>query len=172
MYDVPSTEPQYERINHLGALLVNVPLDKFDIRIVPTEIVHNHEDITESHDHYVSEGYEGAIVRAKYGKYHFGFRDKCLMKVKEFIDEEFIIIGCKITEGKSIGDSFVFELHNNIPNNTLTFFARPKGTAQQKEIWYNDIENIKGLKATVRYQERTPDGLPHQAHVVIIRDYE
>jgi len=170
IYDIANSEKQSDRFIRLSNLFRVFDFNNvFNVRTIRI-----YEDIKNTvkklHDEFVSEGYEGAIIRNPNEPYYFGFRDKALIKVKEFIDEEFIIIGCKISQGQSIGDSFVFELQNNI--NGLTFFARPKGTREQKEEWYVNINQIKGKKATVRYQERTQDNLPHQAHVLIIRDYE
>lgn len=119
------------------------------------------------HDKYVTNGYEGAIIRLPNSVYMSGFRDKALIKVKEFIDEEFTITG-HICEKDDI-DSFVFVLEQE---EGKTFKARPRGTRQDKLDYLNSMEAIVGKQATVRYQERTVDNVPHQAHVVVIRDYE
>lgn len=127
------------------------------------------EDVINLHNEFVAKGYEGAITRECFGFYEASFRSSNLLKVKEFIDEEFEIIGYKIDESKSIGESFVFELENNqgkmIAGGKQTFYARPTGTAEQKEKWYNNIDFYIGQRATIRFQERSKDGLPIQAHV-------
>lgn len=153
-------------------------LGKDYIHYVDTYTANSEQEVKEFHDKFVDQGYEGAIVRDPDATYQFGFRDQCLLKVKEFIDEEFEITGCEIDPHKGI-ESFVFVLKNNI--NDLTFKARPTGTLEEKEIWRVGNRNFIGKKATIRYQERTQDGLPHQAHVrhkdtpmliEAIRDYE
>lgn len=160
---------QKGRHDKLETLFPYSQTEEDPIQLVQTVVAHDREQIKKFHDVWVSEGYEGAIGRDPDSPYLFGFRDKRLIKVKEFIDEEFQLIGCKVTEGKSIGDSFVFTLSNN--TNNLVFHARPRGTREQKEEWYSNRDWLS-KDATVRYQERTEDGLPHQAHVVVIRDYE
>lgn len=127
----------------------------------------------------LEKGYEGTILRRN-EPYLISFRDKRLIKIKNFHDKEFQIIGCKIDPSKSIGDSFVFELKNDL--NDLTFYARPTGTIHMKEFWYSNIDKYIGRYATIRYQERSQDDLPVQAHVRAnnsevlkmesIRDYE
>lgn len=145
---------------------------------VPSITINSEEEVKTYHDAFVATGYEGAMVRDQNGYYMFGFRDACLLKVKEFIDEEFEIIGCDVDSAKGI-ESFVFVLQNNI--NDISFKARPTGTIEDKEIWRQNIDKFIGKKATVRYQERTVNGLPHQGHVradktelliEAIRDYD
>lgn len=145
---------------------------------VPSITVTSEEEVKTYHDAFVATGYEGAMVRDQNGYYMFGFRDTVLIKVKEFIDEEFEIVGSDVDSAKGI-ESFVFVLKNNI--NDITFKARPTGTIEDKEIWRQNIDKFIGKKATVRYQERTVNGLPHQGHVradktelliEAIRDYE
>lgn len=175
---------QHSRLSAVDAYVqvFNCPF----IKKVDTNRVLSPSEVQLWHDQFVAKGYEGAIVRDFNGFYQFGFRDSCLLKVKEFIDEEFQIIGCDIDESKGI-ESFVFVLENNISapdaygGTTLTFKARPTGSLEDKQIWYTNIAKYIGKKATVRYQERTKDGLPHQAHVrhkdtplllEAVRDYE
>jgi DNA ligase-1 len=153
--------------------------DGVKILKLQTLTANNEKDVDYYHNTWVEAGYEGAIVRDSNAYYQFGFRDSCLLKVKEFQDEEFEIVGCEVDKNKGIGESFTFTLRNNI--NDLLFNARPTGTIAEKENWFNNIINYMGKKATVRFQERTQDGLPHQAHVrhkdsplliEAIRDYE
>lgn len=170
IYDMVSIfYEQDKRINRLE-ILQEVEHSS-SINFVETELISSSEaSLKIFHDKQIELDYEGAIFRNPEGKYHIGFRDKDLIKMKNFIDEEFEIIGCNIDKSKSIGDSFTFKLQNNI--DTQTFNARPRGSRKDKERWYVSIEDIIGKKATVRYQERTEYNLPHQAHVVVIRDYE
>lgn len=133
------------------------------LHIVPTTIVHDKNEMQQLHDEYVSRGYEGLILRCPDGKYEFNQRSKSLLKVKEYQDEEFQIIGCGYDENKSLGESFFFILKNNI--NDLTFKSRPTGTTDMKEYWYHNIEEVKGKRATVRFFARSNDGLPTQGVV-------
>lgn len=55
------------------------------------------------HDKYVSEGYEGLMVRNISGIYKLKNRSSDLQKYKEFMDEEFIIVGATQGTGKEEG---------------------------------------------------------------------
>lgn len=140
------------------------------LHFVESMMVYNMEEAMIYHNEWVEDGYEGAILRSPDAVYEPGFRTNSLIKIKEFEEEEFEIIGCKVDEGKGIGKSFVWELRNDI--NTEHFYARPRGTEAMKEHWFNHQLASRGKMVTVRFQERTKDGIPHQGHVTTIRDYE
>jgi DNA ligase-1 len=137
--------------------------DKIDSKIknVPTSDAISEEQVITLHNYYTSSGFEGAIVRATDAIYMPGFRDKCLLKVKEFIDEEFNIVSYEYNKDKG-PESFVFILRDD---DGRIFKARPTGTLEQKEWWYKNFNLIVGHKATVRYQEKSEDGIPMQGHV-------
>lgn len=167
---------QSERLNTIQRIvnLINNP----KIKLVETVMINNHDEVKTLHDRVVAEGYEGLILRNASGLYQFSFRDTSLIKVKEFLDEEFEIIGCNIDRNIGI-ESFVFTLKNN--KDDQTFEAQPTGTFEQRQLFLTNIHKYIGKKATVRYQERTVGNLPHQAKVraektdclvEAIRDYE
>lgn len=167
LYDIlsPKPLPQRKRLNDLRilhTLLIN-QFGATHIKLVHSGDVANEEETKLRHDECVEQGYEGLILRNPDTFYQISFRDKCLLKVKEFEDEEFEIISCHIDTNIGIGESFVFELQNNI--NELTFKARPMGTIDEKTYWYHNQHIWRGKIATVRFQERTKDGIPHQGHV-------
>jgi ATP-dependent DNA ligase len=144
--------------------LINLINDQPHIRIVETTPeVNDHEQVKFLHDKYVADGYEGLILRTEHGEYTFNERSKSLLKVKQYQDEEFLIIGSEIDENKDIAKSFVFVLKNNI--NDLTFKARPTGSNEQKYLWYAKPQLWINKKATVRFFERSKDGLPQQGSV-------
>lgn len=154
---------QYQevRLSDLWELKKIIGNNKY-IKVIDTYKVNTKEEIKIFHDEFIIAGYEGAILRNPKGEYDFNQRSKSLLKVKEYQDEEFKIIGCNIDPNKSLGESFVFILENNI--NSLTFEARPTGTLKQKEDWYNN-QSWVGKKATVRFFERSNMGLPQQGSV-------
>ena len=166
IYDVavPSFK-QIDRLKILSMIKDSVDMNNYPaIKIVYTSAIKTkHENIKSAHDKCIKAGYEGLILRKFGGKYSFSFRSNDLIKVKEFQDKEFIIIGCKVDNNKTVEESFVFYLKNDI--NEKTFYARPTGTAAMKSYWFNHRESWEGKRATVRFQERSSDDLPIQAHV-------
>ena len=165
IYDVieldKNTRQDYraENLRLLSESIRNYP----NLKTVSTSIVHTKEEMQKLHDEYVSTGYEGLILRCPDGKYEFNQRSKSLLKVKEYQDEEFQIIGAYIDENKTIEESFVFILKNNTSD--ATFKARPTGTGEMKKQWYENIGDYIGKKATVRFFARSNDGLPTQGVV-------
>lgn len=165
IYDVfkrNDNNAQHKRVSRLRILS-----DKYhtlsSIRFVETLLINNEENIIKDyHDSFLANGYEGAILRHPDGEYEFNVRSNNLVKVKEYQDEEFTIIGCKTDPTKSEAESFVFVLKNNI--NDLEFDARPTGTLEQKKDWL-DNQSWRGKTATVRFFERSNEGLPLQGHV-------
>lgn len=149
-------EAQISRISKL--------VDKYhlpNIKFVSTWSTDNDEETKRLHDIFVAEGYEGAILRKPESKYEFNTRSKGLLKVKQYQDEEFTIIGSAMQTNDP--ETFVFILRNNI--NNLTFKSRPTGTLAQKQEWHSNINNYLNKKATVRFFERSNDGLPQQNSV-------
>jgi len=163
IYDHISDLPQITRNSNLVGLMQQIAEYSTSIYRVRNKTVNSHEEVMKLHDECVAQGYEGLILREYNSPYMVSFRDKCLLKVKEFEDAEFEIVHCEIDPNKTVGESFVFVLQNDI--NDATFKARPMGTIKDKEYWYSSIRNLVGKKCTVRFQERTQEGLPHQGHV-------
>lgn len=116
----------------------------------------------------IQDNYEGVILRSPDAYYASGYRSENLLKLKRFIDEEFKIVSGKEKDKGDI-DTFIFYLR---AKNGALFGARPKGTRAEKQQYLENLEKLKGTKATVRYQELTEYGIPHQAFVLAIRDYE
>lgn len=141
--------------------------DKLDnIKFVGSMIANSEEEVIALHDNYVDQGYEGAMVRDQEAEYLWSFRDKRLLKLKAFEDAEFEIIGYEIDPHKSIGESFVFILKNDI--NDRTFKARPTGSNEMKEEWFKLMNHegsvhyggLVGKNATVKFKGRSVDGIP------------
>lgn len=105
----------------------------------------------------VKEGFEGAILRDPDGLYEWGFRSKSLLKLKSFIDDEFTVISVGDGRGKMEGRA-VFRCRNNI--NDLEFDVAPKATMAQRKAYFDNADAYIGKPYTVRYFDRTNDGLP------------
>jgi len=165
IYDAAIDIKQIDRMR----LLIKLSTAYYDkIEFVETIRVGSRERLASFEAKVIEEGYEGVILRNPDAYYAGGFRSENLLKVKQFIDEEFKVTSgyCK-TEGDI--DTFVFTL---IQEEGKLFTARPRGSREVKQGYLDNINEIVGKKATVKYQERTENNIPHQGHVVIIRDYE
>lgn len=135
-------------------------------QIVPQETVVGWANIQKLHDKYVSEGFEGIVIRDPAKVYNFGGRTNAMIKVKMYKDAEFEIVGyseglrpedmvfvCKTKEGKE-------------------FEAKPMGPRELKWEYLDRMDEIIGKMATVKYFYLSDEGCPLQPVLKCIRDYE
>lgn len=147
--------------------LVSGPVNDKVIPVICHTII-DEDQVKTLHDHFVSIGFEGIIIRNMNGLYSFGHRVNDLQKYKEFETEEFIIIGGYPGTGKEDG-CITFIVKDDYEN---TFHVKPKGTLAQRRKWMKTINKLKGKLLTVQYQNLTDDGIPRFPVGLAIRDYE
>ncbi len=111
-------------------------------------------EIKSYHDKFVKEGYEGCVLRHPHKEYGFGKKDGRMIKVKEFEDAEFEILG--ISEGLRDED-MVFIMKCDAG----TFEAKPKGSRAVKDEYRKNIDSLIGKMGTVKYFGLTPKGIPN-----------
>jgi len=138
------------------------------LKPVETYLVSSEAEIKKYHDKFVQDGFEGVIVRNVDGLYQAKHRSKDLQKYKEFIDDEFEIVGGHEGSGPDAG-TIVFEVKTFAGN---VFSVRPRGTREVRSAWFKDLKNLKGLKLTVRYQNLSEVGIPIFPVGITVRDYE
>ena len=126
------------------------------IKIVRTDKADNIKDIKRLHDLYVQEGFEGVMVRDPIGTYEIDKRSKYLQKYKEFMEEEFVIVGYHDGEGLDKG-LIIWDLETA---EGKTFSAKPKGTHEYRRELFDNAEEYIGMKLTVIFQEYSTDGIP------------
>ena len=141
-----------ERVEFLRSL--NVAWNSLLVLVEHVEVTNNQE-IDNLHDKWVSEGYEGLVLRDPNQVYKSGGRDRRMQKVKKFTDGEFKVIG--YTEGLRPED-FVFRC---LTIDNKEFEAKPIGTREEKDWYLSHMEELIGQMATVKYFNLTPDGIPN-----------
>ena len=129
--------------------------------------IHGYDEAKAYHDAWVAQGYEGAILRDPTKEYGFGKRDVRMVKLKEFKDEEFEIIGYKL--GLRGSEDMVFGLKTK---DGVEFEAKPIGDRALKERYVEDMDKIIGQKGTVKYFYMTEDGVPFLPVFKCVRNYE
>ena len=138
------------------------------LRLLPTDECKTPADMKRLHDKYVAEGYEGLILRNKDGLYKIGQRSSDLLKYKEFLDEEFRIVGHTIGDGVEAG----CVIWTCVTKEGLQFSVRPRGTHEERIAAVKTASKQIGKKLTVRFQEWTEDKKPRFPVGLAIRDYE
>lgn len=139
------------------------------IRRVPTYVVQNDAEMRKYHGWFCEEGYEGTMVRSGGDEpYRFQYRSPSLLKVKDFLDDEFEIIGAKEGVGKAEGQA-TFRCKTETG---VEFDVRCKGTDEQRREQWTNWKQYLGKMLTVKYQYLSDDGVPIFPVGITVRDYE
>ena len=130
--------------------------DELMIQILPQEKIPNDDKIMWSlHNKYVSEGWEGAVLRNPNKKYNPGARD--MIKLKSRLDSEFKTIGYEL--GMRGVEDLVFKMETY---DGKIFKAKPVGSREIKQDMFNHINDIIGQMATCTYFYLSDTGVPLQ----------
>ena len=138
------------------------------IQLVPTYTLNNNQEIQKQFDEYMSQGYEGQILRVP-DSFYENKRSKSLLKHKDMVTEEFIILSVNEGIGKlsnkvgtiSIKTKDGVEVDSSV-NGSHEFLA---------DLW-NRRDELIGKEATVRYFGYTTDGSLRFPKVIDISRWE
>lgn len=133
-----------------------------------TEICNSIEKVKDFHKKYVSQGYEGLILRNKLGKYEIKNRSKNLQKYKEFQDDEFKVVN--FTDGTGIEKDLVIWICET--KEGKTFNVRPQGSHKERKDLYKNGKKYINKYLTVKFFEYTDDKIPRFPVGITFRDYE
>ncbi len=139
-----------ELLDRMAFKVVNLDL------LQPVERSHvsaDYSSIKECHDDYVSQGYEGAMVKDLTKPYKFG-RGWGVMKLKAFHDVDLPIKGFEEGTGKHRGKLGAIVIDYK---GTRVKVGSGFSDELREQIW-NDQESFVGRIVEIRYQEITPDG--------------
>jgi DNA ligase-1 len=134
---------------------------------VETTEVKGREHLDELYGEYTEHGYEGQMVRLD-GPYE-NKRSPKLLKRKDFVDEEYTILGYEEGKGNRAGTVKHFKFENK---NGKGFHSNVKGSFEYLTELLEKADELIGKEATVKYFNLTPDGVPRFPYVIAIRDYE
>lgn len=126
------------------------------IKSVKTEVADNEERVYELQRMFVSDGYEGAIVRVPTGIYSFGYRSKDLLKVKTFEDAEFKVVG--YTHGVGKFENCVIWICETPEGRT--FNVTPLGTMAERARYLAHGGKYVGEWLKVKFFGLSEDGIP------------
>lgn len=139
------------------------------ITLLDTYVCNSLSDAKMFHAAFVAQGYEGLILRNVHGLYSVGHRSADLQKYKEFLDDEFKIVGFKEGDGLEKG-CVIWRCATK--DGVAEFDCRPRGTREERIALYAVGAAQIGKKLSVRFQEWTDDGKPRFPVGIAIRDYE
>ena len=133
----------------------NNKVHKSSIYSVETYECESMDDVLAKHKTFMEDGYEGTMLRLHHLSYEHK-RSNQLYKIKDFQDDEFRIVGWKEEENHP-GYLGSFEVTDDVGN---CFAVRPAVTRNIRKEYWDDRESLIDSLLTVRYQEKSKDGVP------------
>lgn len=167
IYDIADPELSYgERYHQLEDMLGDSNKKNISLIHDNTFLINSFEELGSIHSKFVSEGYEGSILRDPSGLYELDKRSKSLLKLKDWFDEEFLVIDVE----RDVRGGAVFICKKNNPNAEVdTFKVSPRMNLEERREDYSDRI---GKWATIKYYDLTNDYTPKCANLIAFRDYE
>lgn len=154
VYDIvmdASFEVRYEMLADLVHEFSNP-----NIEIVPTYEVNNEAEIMSYHQTFLSQGYEGTIVRHSDEGYQVNKRSSQLLKYKDFLDEVYEIVDVVPSESRPEQGVIVCLCKKT----NQTFNTGMKFSHEQRENILRNKGEYIGEMAEIRFFEYTDGGLP------------
>lgn len=133
------------------------------VTYVAHELATSLEDIDALYEQYLDENYEGQMIRLR-GEYDQK-RSPLLLKRKDHEDVEFVVTDITEGEGNRSGVAGRVWLRSD-RDPAKTFKANPTGTVEFLAELLRAKDQYIGGEVTVRYNGRTPDGVPRFPRVV------
>jgi hypothetical protein len=181
IYDVVTTDGRV--FSERAHLLADVLPIQYSIQCVETTEVTTQEELDELFDLYLTQGYEGQMVRTNALYVHH--RTAALLKRKLFEsengdDKEFEIIGYKMGKGSRKGCIILKCVLPGIDWRSLdrqsqafkdvTFDSTPKGPVEYLKRLWEARDTLLGMFATVKYQNLSSYGIPRFNNTIKFRD--
>ena len=180
-YDIVDLEqPFSERWKTMNEWKQELQLSEFDpyksfsdselhMQFLPQQLVSGFDNMKKLHDQWVSEGWEGAVIRDINSVYKPGSRGNDWIKIKEYFETEYPIVG--LAEGLREEDMcFILETPSS-----QRFNCKPMGDREQKQWYREHIDELIGKNLTIKYFEMSGvegSDVPQQPVGICIRDYE
>lgn len=139
------------------------------IQVVPHVRISGYDNMKKLHDEYVSNGWEGLVIRLAESVYKPGSRGSDWIKIKVYFEAEYLIVG--LSEGLREEDMcFILQTPNG-----QEFKCKPMGNREQKQWYREHIDELIGEMLTIKYFEMSGvegSEVPQQPIGIIIRNYE
>lgn len=168
VYDIVSDKPfseRYEMLMDLQEIIEEEAMDR--VVIIDHFLLAGWLVIKKRHDLFVSEGYEGLVMRNPKKEYGIGKRSSLYMvKLKDYQDDTFTVVGWAPGLRPIEDMVFICALHGREKdlefNDKNSFKAKPMGNRAVKEEYVENMDNLIGQKADVKYFSFSEDGIPLQ----------
>ena len=136
------------------------------IQLVPQIITSGYNSMMNLHNEYVSEGWEGLVIRDPDKVYRPNGRTNDMIKIKVYKDDCFKVVGIEGGLRGSEDMVFIMEMKDG-----RTFKAKPFGDrAQKEEYWDNFEDKYRGHIGECKFFYYSNDGIPLQPAFKAFRD--
>ena len=144
-------KPFKERYRLLSAMIQNLDT----IELVPTYRIRTEEQLKEVHQKFISEGYEGTMIRHGEGGYAINKRDTQLLKYKDFLDKVYKVHDIEPSD-KNPKQGVVI----CIDDAGQTFGCGMKFSHAEREEILANKEKYIGQPGEIRFFEYSENGIP------------
>lgn len=153
VYDMVIDAPFHDR--HIMLMALVERMENPNIEVVPTYLVTNQNQMKNHHAIFVSQGYEGTMIRHSEEGYAVNKRSSQLLKYKDFLDEVYTVNEVWPSEARP--DQGVVEC---VTSEGITFTCGMKFSHFDRKMILAMKEEYIGKKAEIRFFEYTDGGLP------------
>lgn len=144
-----------DRSDFLKNVISSIPAKKRTlIKIVPTYIAEKPDDIKKYHKMFTQNGFEGTMLRNLNSPYAINKRSKDLQKFKDFIDDEFKIIGYHDGTGTNKG-AVIWDVE---VSKGIEAAVAPNWSIELRKKYFKEGDKYIGKMLTVMFQGYTKDG--------------
>ncbi len=164
VYDIVSDLPFTERFKLLKSYAFAIDA----IELVKTYVVNDEKALKRLHSEFISQGYEGTIIRHSNAGYAINKRDSQLLKYKDFIDITCEVIDIVPSE-KNPKQGVIHCQFDGKNGQTATFGCGMRFSHKEREEMLILKEQYIGQTAEIRFFEYTDDGLPRFPIMVGVR---
>ena len=143
--------------------------DELRIQYVPHIEISGWDNMKKLHNEYVSEGWEGLVIRDPDKPYKPNGRTNDMIKIKEYFDDTFKVVDYQLGLRGSEDMCFICEMEDG-----RIFKAMPLGSREVKEEYVQNFEEkYKNQFGDCKYFEYSDDQIPLQPKFLHFRyDYE
>ena len=140
--------------------------EELRIQFVPQEEIIGWDNMMKLHNQYVSEGWEGLVIRDPDALYRPNGRTNDMIKIKIYKDDCFKVVGKEAGLRGSEDMVFIMQMEDG-----RTFKAKPFGDREQKEEYWNNFEEkYNGHIGECKFFYYSDDGIPLQPAFKAFRD--
>lgn len=134
------------------------------VQVVPTRMVSSNEELQLVYTDFLTQKYEGAILKDPSGHYYGGRRSADWLKIKPWTDADLTIVGAYAGEGKHDGRIGGLILEGEAEWNGVRYIVHTEcGTGftdEEREyfqiLW--DSGKLNGMIVEIKFQDITADG--------------